>query len=105
MADVPLLDRLSFFVDSITSSFVAGVVLRVDHFAFDCNQCGNKKRCRLVAPWRARRTWPCWPGAVRHVQRETLKAPRPVAFAGFQLPAAGLSPATALESRRRKQRP
>lgn len=39
-----------------------------------------------------------WPGAVRYVQRETLKAHRLVSSAGFELPAAGLSPAMAFES-------
>jgi hypothetical protein len=40
-----------------------------------------------------------WPGAVRHVQRETLKARRPVSFAGVQLPAAwSVHRATALNS-------
>lgn len=45
-------------------------------------------------------TWPFWPGAVRHVQRETLKAYRPVSLAGVQLPAArSVHRATALNSR------
>lgn len=51
-------------------------------------------------------TWPSWPGAVRHVQRVApLKVRRPVSSAGFQLPAAGLSPATALESRTEETNP
>jgi hypothetical protein len=32
-------------------------------------------------------TWPLWPGAVRHVQSESLKAHRTVSSAVYQLPA------------------
>jgi hypothetical protein len=42
-------------------------------------------------------TWPLWPGGVRYVQSESLKAIR-LFLAGVQLPAAGLPPATALNS-------
>lgn len=28
----------------------------------------------LATPWRASPSWPLWPGAVRHVQSESLKA-------------------------------
>jgi hypothetical protein len=37
-------------------------------------------------------TWPLWPGGVRYVQSESLKAIR-LFLAGFYLPAAGLTPA------------
>lgn len=62
--------------------------------------------CRRGEPWRARRngralagapTWPSWPGGRCYVQGKPKGAP-PVAFAGFYLPAAGLTPATAVES-------
>lgn len=36
-------------------------------------------------------TWSIWPGGPRHVQPERVKAPPPVAQAGFYLPAAGRS--------------
>lgn len=72
------------------------------------------RRC-VVEPWRALQrlgcalagapTWPFWPGAVRHVQRETLKAYRPVSLAGVELPAAGLSPAMAFNSPPREFQP
>ena len=54
---------------------------------------GSDAGCTLAgAP-----TWPLWPGGVRYVQSESLKAIR-LFLAGVQLPAAGLPPATALNS-------
>jgi hypothetical protein len=54
---------------------------------------GSDAGCTLAgAP-----TWPLWPGGVRYVQSESLKAIR-LFLAGVQLPAAGLSPASALNS-------
>lgn len=58
---------------------------------------GSDAGCTLAgAP-----TWPLWPGGVRYVQSESLKAIR-LFLAGYQLPAAGLTPATALISQSRK---
>jgi hypothetical protein len=40
----------------------------------------------------AHRTWPLWPGAVRHVQSESLKAHRAVFRSVFDPPVSGLPP-------------